>query len=91
MDQREHVPETHRRPPHPEPTQEVSVTVDGVKHEVPRGEYVVSAFKQLVGVDPARELDELVHGQLKPLDDNARIEIKGCEVFVSHVRTGGSS
>jgi hypothetical protein len=67
------------------------VTVDGHLHEVPRGEYVVSEFKKLVGVDAARELDEVVHGELKPLDDNARIEIKGGEVFVSHVRTGGSS
>jgi hypothetical protein len=71
--------------------QEVSVTVDNVKHEVPRGEYIVSELKKLVGVDAARELDEVVHGELKPLDDNARIHIKGGEVFVSHVRTGGSS
>jgi hypothetical protein len=76
---------------HPGPTKDVSVTVDTVKHEVRRGEYIVSAFKQLVGVDAARELDEVVHGELKPLDDNARIDIKGGEVFVSHVRTGGSS
>lgn len=70
---------------------EVLVTVDNVRHEVRRGDYVVSEFKKLVGVDPSRELDEVVHGELKPLDDNARIEIKGGEVFVSHVRTGGSS
>jgi len=75
----------------PELPHDVPVTVDGVKHEVHRGDYIVSQFKKLVGVDPARELDEVVHGELKPLDDNARIEIKGGEVFVSHVRTGGSS
>ena len=69
----------------------VTVTVDGKTHEVRAGEYVVSAFKKLVGVDAARELDEVVHGELKPLDDDAHIEIKGKEVFVSHVRTGGSS
>ena len=76
---------------HPERGREVTVTVDGVMHEVHRGDYIVSVFKQLVGVDPARELDEIVHGELKPLDDNARVVIKGGEVFVSHVRTGGSS
>lgn len=81
-------PEGHR---HPHPGHHVTVTVDGVKHEVPRGEYVVSQFKTLVGVDPARELDEVVHGEFKPLDDNAHINIKGGEIFVSHVRTGGSS
>jgi hypothetical protein len=36
-------------------------------------------------------LDEVVHGEFKPLDDNAHIDIKGGEIFVSHVRTGGSS
>ncbi len=69
----------------------VTVTVDGIPHEVHRGSYIVSEFKKIVGVDPARELDEVVHGELKPLDDSARIVIKGDEVFVSHVRTGGSS
>jgi hypothetical protein len=75
----------------PYPGPDVPVTVDGVKHEVHRGDYVVSEFKKLVGVDAARELDEVVNGELKPLDDNARIVIKGGEIFVSHVRTGGSS
>lgn len=81
-------PEGHRRP---HPGHDVAVTVDGVKHEVRKGDYIVSEFKELVEVDAARELDEVVHGELKPLDDNARIDIKGGEVFVSHVRTGGSS
>jgi hypothetical protein len=75
----------------PESKREVQVTVDNVKHEVHRGDYLVSEFKRLVGVDPARELDEIVNGELKPLDDNAHIVIKGGEVFVSHVRTGGSA
>lgn len=76
---------------HPHPGHEVPVTVDGVKHEVRKGDYIVSQFKKLVGVDAARELDEVVHGEFKPLDDNAHIDIKGGEIFVSHVRTGGSS
>lgn len=70
---------------------EVPVIVDGVEHKVPNGTYLVSQFKALVGIDAAKELDEVVHGQLKPLDDNAEITIKGGEKFVSHVRTGGSS
>ncbi|PYT57193.1 MAG: hypothetical protein DMG35_20705 [Acidobacteria bacterium] len=69
----------------------VTVTVDGVEKRVPRGTYIVSAFKQLVGVDASRELDEVVHGEFKPLDDNATIEIERHEKFVSHVRTGSSS
>jgi hypothetical protein len=70
---------------------EVVVTVDGKTHHVPEGTYVVSVFKKLVGVDPSKELDEVVHGELKPLDDNQTIHIKGGEVFISHARQGGSS
>jgi hypothetical protein len=69
----------------------VTVTVDGIEKHVPRGRYIVSAFKQLVGVDASRELDQVVHGEFKPLDDGAAIEIEGREKFVSHVRTGSSS
>jgi len=69
----------------------VSVTVDGKHHRVLEGHYLVSDFKKLVGVDASKELDEVVHGEFKPLDDNGRIHIKGGEVFVSHARQGGSS
>jgi hypothetical protein len=61
-----------------------------VKH-VLAGTYLVSAFKELVGVAAVRELDVVEHDTLKPLDDNAEITVHECEVFVSHVRTGGSS
>lgn len=70
---------------------QVTVTVDGKPHDVHKGSYVVSEFKKLVGVDPSKELDEVVHGELKPLDDNQTIHIKGGEVFISHARQGGSS
>ena len=69
----------------------VTVSVDGVEKRVPRGTYIVSAFKQLVGVDASRELDEVVHGEFVPLNDNATIKIEHHEKFVSHVRTGSSS
>ncbi len=69
----------------------VMVTVDGVNKELPAGVYVVANFKRLVGVDASRELDEVVHGEFKPLDDNAKITIEKHEKFVSHVRTGSSS
>jgi hypothetical protein len=69
----------------------VTVTVDGMEKRVPRGTYIVSTFKQLVGVDASRELDEVVHGEFRPLDDNASVTIEHHEKFVSHVRTGSSS
>jgi multidrug resistance efflux pump len=70
---------------------EIEVKVDGVMKKVRVGTYVVSAFKAAVGVAAARELDLVKHGELVPLDDNAEIKPHECEVFVSHVRTGGSA
>lgn len=70
---------------------EIEVKVDGQVKHVPAGTYVVSAFKKLVGVAADRELDIVKHDSFQPLDDNAEITIHECEVFVSHVRTGGSS
>jgi hypothetical protein len=72
------------------PTQ-VPITVDGREIKVPAGTYMVSVFKSLVGVDATKELDEIIHGEFKPLDDNANITIEKHETFVSHVRTGRSS
>ena len=71
--------------------EEVTVTVDGKPHRVPEGNYVVAEFKKFVGIDASKELDEVVRGELKPLDDNQHIHIKGGEVFISHARQGGSS
>ena len=69
----------------------VTVTVDGVEKKVPAGTYIVANFKQLVGVDASRELDEIIHGEFVPLNDTATITIEKHERFVSHVRTGSSS
>lgn len=86
------VKSTHEgTPSEPHKPEFVSVSVDGVEKRVPRGTHIVSAFKRLVGVDASRELDEVVHGEFKPLDDNATIDIEHHEKFVSHVRTGSSS
>jgi hypothetical protein len=70
---------------------EASITVDGRSSTIPEDTYLVSDFKKLVGVDPSKELDEVVHGELKPLDDNQKIHIKSGEIFISHARQGGSS
>jgi hypothetical protein len=70
---------------------EIEVTVDNKPKFVKRGTYLVSTFKQLVGVAADRELDVVHDGVFKPLDDNKEITVHECEVFVSHARTGGSS
>jgi hypothetical protein len=76
---------------HPEHGPNVEVTVDGVTKSVHRGHWIVSEFKQAVGVDPAKALDELIGGELKPLQDTDKVVIKGGEKFVSHARDGASS
>lgn len=70
---------------------EVPVTIDNRKVEIQAREYVVSQLKAALGVDASRELEQVVGGNLVPLDDNAKIHIRGDEVFISHVRGGGSS
>jgi multidrug resistance efflux pump len=70
---------------------EVEIKVDGRRLRVRAGTYLVSEFKKLVGVAADRELDIVEHDSFKPLDDNAEITVHQHEVFVSHVRTGGSS
>ncbi len=69
----------------------VPVTIDNRTVEVQSREWVVSQLKATLGVDASRELEQVVGGKLVPLDDNAKIHIRGGEVFVSHVRGGGSS
>lgn len=69
----------------------VHVTVDKKDHEVRPGRRLVSEFKHEVGVPPEKALEQVVHGQLTPLNDTDTIDIKGGEVFVSHARQGGSS
>jgi hypothetical protein len=55
------------------------------------GDYAVATLKKLAGVPLADDLDELVECQLKPVPDDAMLHIRGCEIFVSHVKDGGSS
>lgn len=69
----------------------VPVTIDNRTVEIQAREWVVAQLKIALGVDPSRELEQVVDGKLVPLDDNAKIHIHGHEVFVSHVRGGGSS
>jgi hypothetical protein len=87
----EQVKPEEKAPDHPQPGPDVTVTVDNIVKTVHRGHYTVAAFKQAVGVDPSKELDEIVNGEIKPLDDNGSLVIKGGEIFISHARSGGSS
>lgn len=87
----EEVKEAAHGPAHPAQGPAVTITVDGQSHSVHRGHIVVSALKAAVGVDATKDLDEIVHGEIKPLQDTDAVVLKGGEVFISHARTGGSS
>lgn len=69
----------------------IKVTVDGKPFTVEKHKYLVSEFKQLVGVPPDYELDQVIDGVFTQLVDTAEIHLKNGDIFVSHVRQGGSS
>jgi hypothetical protein len=69
----------------------VKVTIDGTVKSIHRGSYIITDLKAALEVYQSLALDEVINGKFEPLDDSGRITIKGGEIFVSHVRQGGSS
>ncbi len=69
----------------------VTVIIDGNPKQIESGKYEVADLKQILGVPPDYELDEVQNGEFKPLDERSHTHIEGREVFVSHVRRGGAS
>lgn len=79
-------------PPHGNPHEGlVFVTVDGRQAQVPYGNVTVVELKQILGVPPEKELDEVKNNKLHPLNDKGHFEVKGGEVFISHPKAGMSS
>jgi hypothetical protein len=79
------------KPPRPEPGLEVHITINGASKQIHRGRQTVAEIKKVGGVPLADELEQLIDGKLTPLPDDGAVTIKGGEVFMSHVRSGGSS
>lgn len=69
----------------------VSIRINGKEYWLKRGPYSVTYLKQLGGVRPADELNEVIDGKLTPLADNATVDVKGFEEFFSCKREGSSS
>lgn len=76
------------RPPGGSP---VTISVDGQERRIPEGVYKVHELKTMYGIPADYELDEVVRGEFKHLNDERSIHIKGGEIFVSHVRQGSSA
>lgn len=87
----QHNEQTDPKPPHPEPGPEVHITINGIEKLIHRGHQTVEAIKKLGGVPLADELEQVINKKLVPLPDDGAVTIKGGEVFMSHVRSGGSS
>ncbi len=79
----------HEHDPQPGPI--VTITVNNVPKSIHRGQQTVVAIKNVGGVPIADDLDQLIDGKLQALPDDGAVTIKGGEVFVSHVKDGGSS
>lgn len=86
----EDVPQRPPRGNH-RPHQKVEITLNGEAVDIQSSQYLVSDLKQQLNVPDDYELEEIVHGELRPLRDNQHVHIKGGEVLVSHVRRGGSA
>lgn len=79
------------KPPRPEPGPEVKIQINGVSKLIHRGRQTVAEIKKLGDVPSADELEQMIDGKLTPLPDDGTVNIKGGEIFMSHVRSGGSS
>jgi hypothetical protein len=69
----------------------VTINVDGKEQQIEKGKYEVADLKKLFGIPADYELDQVINGTFEPLANDASVQIHGGEVFVSHVRGGGSS
>jgi hypothetical protein len=70
----------------------VTIDVNQIPKQVRPGCWVVGALKAAVDVPAAKVLAEIKpDGTFDNLDNDARLEIRGGEKFISHARRGGSS
>jgi hypothetical protein len=69
----------------------VTITINGTEYKIHRGVYTVQQLKDIAKILAADELNQIVNGNITPLPNNHPIEIKGGEIFVSNVPSGGSS
>ncbi len=69
----------------------VKITINDVEKEIHRGNRTVVEIKEVGSVPLNHMLEQVIDGILTPLDDNGSVVIKGDEIFVSHIKDGGSA
>lgn len=69
----------------------VNITVNDTSFSIHRGKQTVVTIKTVGEVPLNHALEQVIDGQIVPLDDNGSVVIKGGEVFISHIKDGGSA
>ena len=70
----------------------VTITIDGDRYEIPRGDRTVDGILSKVGkTSDSYALLEEKDGPPLPLPSNQPVPIEGCEIFHTQVQSGGSS
>jgi len=76
---------------HDECARSVQIVVDNNEVHLHAGRYEVEVVKRLAKVPVSDDLDQLIDTKLVPVENDKPIEIRGCEIFASHPKSGGSS
>jgi hypothetical protein len=76
---------------HDECARSVIIVVDNHEVHLHAGRYELDVIKRLAKVPDSDDLDQLVETKLVPVPGDKPIEIRGCEIFASHPKSGGSS
>jgi hypothetical protein len=65
----------------------VEVMLDGQRHHVFPGPYIVSTLKEILDVPKDKVLELAVSGEPEPLEETATVDVKGGETFLSREKT----
>ena len=88
-------PDVKEHDDHPQPGPMVTITVstDGVDKEVSihRGHRSVAEIKAAAGVPIEFVIDQIIDGEIKPLQNDEAVTLKGGERFISHPDDGRAS
>jgi len=72
-------------------TKPVHMRADDVDRTIDAGTYSVIDLKMKFGIPADYAMEQVKDGKFCPIEDTASVTIHGGEVFISHVRRGGSS
>jgi hypothetical protein len=80
-----------RESEHHKDDEKVRILINGNTFDVFPGEHFVAELKELAHIPKDEILCLVEGGQLRPLNDHEKIDVRAGEKFVSHVPSGQSS